>query len=530
MSPLPSSPDKSSPSDQTSTPDKMPAGIRHPETSTATGHDLRIRAPEVREDLPRDGSSSRSPASSRDDNGFDTPDGSDTPACKRRRRHHHPVAESDGSSTPLFLEKTYDLLDKCPSDLAGWSDDGTSFVVRNPVVFAEEIIPAYFKHRNFSSFVRQLNLYGFRKVRSVDIDAPRGVDPRDWWEFRHDKFLRGRRELLSEIKRRSLATQAAATAVDAGRASVDRAELQELRTEVLALREQVQQLNRHMLNVMQIVMLRHQSAPSPSPPPAAPMPSFPTLYAPLPDKLRPPPPPPPSTTPYILVQSPVPDAWGATLVPSTHHPLPLHRVQAQTSSPPSVGSKRSRSPPVLITPRAGDADGCTRPETPPVPNAIENPDAAVRHMSLMVAHIREALLACIVTRVLGFVGVSNTPAAAAIDDVADAVAKDIQQKLVDINTADAAMLGRPPGSAPSETSLMYRVEILKSVSKDLPRAMQDAVDKRLPAATKKTINRSLLALMVQKAQSALEQQMRVETAYDSPVAASGASALGSSAS
>ncbi|GLD92844.1 hypothetical protein PINS_up001423 [Pythium insidiosum] len=507
-------------------------------TSTASDHRLWIRAPELREDhAARDGSSSRSPASSRDDNGFDTPDGHDTPASKRRR-HQHSSVEHEGASTPLFLEKTYDLLDKCPCEVAGWSSDGASFVVRNPTVFAEEIIPTYFKHRNFSSFVRQLNLYGFRKVRAADVEAARGVDPRDWWEFRHDKFLRGRRELLSEIKRRSMATPTAAASVDAGRSSVDRAELQELRTEVLALREQVQQLNRHMLNVMQIVMLRQQSAPSPTPAPApvpapavpaqpaatavpVPVPSFPTLYAPLPDKLRPL----ATPSPYILVQPPAPDAWGTTPLGSTHAaaPLQLHRVatqtQTQTMSPPAVGAKRSRSPPVLITPRASELDGRRGTDTPPVPNAIEDPDAAVRHMSLMVAHIREALVACIVTRVLSFVGSPQMPSAAAIDDVADAVASDIQQKLVDINNADAAMLGRPPGSAPSETSLMYRVEVLKSVSKDLPRAMQDAVDKRLPTAAKKTINRSLLALMVQKAQHALEQQMRLETSsHDSPIA------------
>lgn len=44
-----------------------------------------------------------------------------------------------------------------PDDIAQWINDGESFVIKNPERFEREVIPKFFKHNKFTSFVRVSN-------------------------------------------------------------------------------------------------------------------------------------------------------------------------------------------------------------------------------------------------------------------------------------------------------------------------------------------------------------------------------------
>lgn len=62
-----------------------------------------------------------------------------------------------------------------------------------------------FKTTNISSFVRQLNLYGFRKVTSHLQDPLCNSSNPYMHEYVHDYFQYGRPELLNKIARKTLA-------------------------------------------------------------------------------------------------------------------------------------------------------------------------------------------------------------------------------------------------------------------------------------------------------------------------------------
>ena len=112
-------------------------------------------------------------------------------------------------ATKPFLQKLYTMLeDESAHAIMSWTPNGESIVVHQPEAFAQQLLPLYFKHNNFSSFVRQLNTYGFNKV-----------DP-DAWVFGHPDFKRGAKGTLHLIQRKSSHKTAATKTAAAGRDAV----------------------------------------------------------------------------------------------------------------------------------------------------------------------------------------------------------------------------------------------------------------------------------------------------------------------
>ncbi|KAL8238440.1 hypothetical protein R6Q59_015007 [Mikania micrantha] len=71
-----------------------------------------------------------------------------------------PIEGLHEAGPPPFLTKIYDIVDDQSIDhIISWSRGGKSFVVWDPHAFSTDLLPRYFKHNNFSSFVRQLNTY-----------------------------------------------------------------------------------------------------------------------------------------------------------------------------------------------------------------------------------------------------------------------------------------------------------------------------------------------------------------------------------
>ncbi|CAF1148386.1 unnamed protein product [Adineta steineri] len=118
----------------------------------------------------------------------------------------HHSSQSSQNTITAFLAKLWALVnDTSCDDLISWDPSGGSFHVYDQARFSREILPRYFKHNNFASFIRQLNMYGFRKISNIEHGSLK--NERDDIEFAHPHFIRGQESLLELIKRRAPETQ-----------------------------------------------------------------------------------------------------------------------------------------------------------------------------------------------------------------------------------------------------------------------------------------------------------------------------------
>ncbi|OIW17999.1 hypothetical protein TanjilG_31372 [Lupinus angustifolius] len=145
-------------------------------------------------------------------------------------------AGTGGGGPAPFLMKTYDMVDDSTTDdIVSWSATNNSFVVWNSPEFARLLLPTYFKHNNFSSFIRQLNTYGFRKIHP------------ERWEFANDDFLKDQKHLLKNIYRRKPIhshSHPPGTPVDPERAALEE-EIEKLSHEKASLESNIFSFKQH---------------------------------------------------------------------------------------------------------------------------------------------------------------------------------------------------------------------------------------------------------------------------------------------
>ncbi|PLW28973.1 hypothetical protein PCASD_19457 [Puccinia coronata f. sp. avenae] len=106
---------------------------------------------------------------------------------------------------PAFLTKLFTMVNDSSTDhLIKWNEpNGDSFFVVSSERFGRELLPKYFKHSNFGSFVRQLNMYGFHKVPHLNQGVLQGEIPEtEMLEFTNVNFQRGQPDLLCLIQRK----------------------------------------------------------------------------------------------------------------------------------------------------------------------------------------------------------------------------------------------------------------------------------------------------------------------------------------
>mmetsp|Transcript_29218 Transcript_29218/g.41360 ORF Transcript_29218/g.41360 Transcript_29218/m.41360 type:complete len:563 (+) Transcript_29218:127-1815(+) len=95
-----------------------------------------------------------------------------------------------------FPQKLYRMIEECEKDgtddIVSFFSHGRAFCIHKPRKFISDIMSKYFSTTRMSSFQRQLNLYGFRRI----------TEGRDKGGYFHEFFLKGRKALCKKIQRK----------------------------------------------------------------------------------------------------------------------------------------------------------------------------------------------------------------------------------------------------------------------------------------------------------------------------------------
>ena len=111
------------------------------------------------------------------------------PSAPPQQPHRSPPS----GPVPPFVQQLARMLQEKHVE---WSDAGDEVVIADTKRFADEVCPLYFKHRNWTSFARMMNMYDF-------VKTPDGAGAR----FRHAHFRRGADNERWRVQRRRSTTK-----------------------------------------------------------------------------------------------------------------------------------------------------------------------------------------------------------------------------------------------------------------------------------------------------------------------------------
>jgi hypothetical protein len=128
-----------------------------------------------------------------------------SPGLTPAHLHYGSPGLTPADTTIRFPMKLWRLANKCTTGSIVWSIAGRSIRIEKNKFVRDffQVGRMAFKTEHFASFVRQLNLYGFRKVSTAvripdENDEPDG----DYYEYFHPMFRCNRPELLPLVQRR----------------------------------------------------------------------------------------------------------------------------------------------------------------------------------------------------------------------------------------------------------------------------------------------------------------------------------------